>query len=317
MQNIIVSPRFRDKIPKPTPEEYRQLEENILHDGEIREPLVLWRDHDILLDGHNRWKIYQEHTDALPFPAIRQLAFDDEDAAEDWMLLNQLGRRNLNEMQITALRGMLYKARKASHGGKREMERGVGGQFTARVQNGPLPSEPKRVADDLAEQLGIGATTIKRAEHFVDGLDAAEAVVPGFKDEILTGHTPAKKSDIAELRKMEPEQIVGAVEEIRNPQKVTFPTGKNNWKSKPTEEEVAIAKMDERVTNKTAKVEYGIEDLLEDLTAIHEDFFNKYLLVLDIHRDVALDKASDKKKVLACLREFETRWKNEVKEIFA
>ena len=314
MTEIIVSPRFRDKIPKPTPEEFRQLEENILNDGEIRDPLILWRDHGILLDGHNRWAIYQKHQDELPFPSVKELSFPNEDAAEDWMLLNQLGRRNLNEMQITALRGMLYKARKASHGDN--ASRGDDGKYLS-SQNGNTGGKPERVSERLADQLGVGKNTIIRAEHFVDGLDAAEAVVPGFKDEILTGQTPAKKSAIADLRKLEPEQIPEAVEEIRNPQRVTFPSGQNNWKGKPSAAEEKIAQMDKRITDKNAVVEYTVEDLVEELTAIHEDFFNKYFAVLDPHRDVALDTAKGRKAVLSCMKEFETKWKTEVKEIFA
>lgn len=63
--------------------------------------------------------------------------------------MNQLGRRNLNEMQITALRGQLYKARKASHGGDRRS-----GDFSS-AQNEHMKTEaPKRISEQLAEQLG-------------------------------------------------------------------------------------------------------------------------------------------------------------------
>lgn len=308
--DIIVDPRFRDKIPKLTPDEYGQLESNILSDGEIREPLVVWRGRNILIDGHNRWDIYQNHTDDLPFPRISEKDFADEYAAEDWMLLNQLGRRNLNEMQITALRGQLYKARKKTHGGDR------GNQYTkeASAQNEHMANEkPKRVSEQLAEQLGVGKDTIKRAEHFVDGLDAAEAVVPGIKDEILSGETKAKKSEVADMRNQTPEQIAETVEELRNPTRVKFPSARGGANRKPTAEELEIAEADKRVLNKNTVVEYGIDDLLEELRNMHDEFFDKYLFTLDIHRDVATDH---KGKTLACIKEFETKWKEEVKEIF-
>ena len=305
--DIIVDPRFRDKIPKPTPEEYRQLEENILSDGEIRDPLILWRDTGILIDGHNRWKIYQDHADVLPFPGVRELPFADENAAVDWMLMNQLGRRNLNEAQITALRGQLYKTMKKSHGGDRRSE-----TFSS-TQNGNLKSDnPTRVSEQMANRLGIGKNTVIRSEQFLDGLEAAEAAVPGFKDEILSGETKASQSDIAALRKVNPEKMPQAVDEIRN-KKVTFPSGQNNWKNEPTKAEKSIEKADRRALNKDAEVKYGIDDLLEELRAMHDEFFDKYLFTLDIHRDVATDNP---RKTLACIKEFETKWKEEVKEIF-
>lgn len=307
--DIIVDPRFRDKIPKPTEEEYRQLEENILSDGEIRDPLILWRGYNILIDGHNRWKIYQEHSDVLPFPGVRELPFEDENAAVDWMLMNQLGRRNLNEMQITALRGQLYKTMKKSHGNN--AERGEDGRYLS-TQNGNTGAKPERVSEQMANRLGIGKNTVIRSEHFLDGLDAADAAVPGFKDEILSGKTKATQSDIVSLSKVEPEKLPEAVEEIRHP-KTTFPTGRKSRSTRSTAEEEEISKQDKRSLDKDAVVEYGIEDLTEELRSMHDEFFDKYLFALDVHRDVATDH---KGKTLACLKEFETRWKEEVKEIF-
>ena len=67
--DIIVDPRFRDKIPKPSEEERRRLEENILADGLVREPLVLWKGTNILVDGHNRWDIIQKHPE-IPYSTI-------------------------------------------------------------------------------------------------------------------------------------------------------------------------------------------------------------------------------------------------------
>lgn len=304
--DIIVDPRFRDKIPKLNPEEYRQLEENILSDGEIRDPLILWRGYNILIDGHNRWKIYQAHSDVLPFPGVRELPFEDENAAVDWMLMNQLGRRNLNEMQITALRGQLYKTMKKAVGapqGNKNAEK----QCT---QNGNIESdEPRRVSEQMANRLGIGKNTVIRAEQFLDGLDAAEAVVPGFKDEILSGQTKARQADVAELRKAEPEQIAERVEEIRKP-KVTFPSGNVSKPKKLSPAAQEIAENDKRTTDKNAVVEYGIDDLLEDLRMLQNDFVDKYHHAIDLHMDVATDNG---KKVLALMKEFETEWK-EIKE---
>ena len=65
------------------------LEKNILSDG-IRDPLVLWG--DILVDGHNRYKIAQQY--GLPYKTV-QKEFSSENDVKKWIIENQLGRRNL------------------------------------------------------------------------------------------------------------------------------------------------------------------------------------------------------------------------------
>ena len=55
---LTIDPEFRDKIPPLTETEYAQLRENILADGEVYEPIVVWN--GTIIDGHNRWKIFFE-----------------------------------------------------------------------------------------------------------------------------------------------------------------------------------------------------------------------------------------------------------------
>ena len=80
-------------------------------------------------------------------------------------------------MQITDLRGRLYKARKNRHGGDRKSS----------LKNSDMKEPKGRVTEQIAKELGVNRDTILNAGNFVDGLDAAESVVPGFKDDVLTG----------------------------------------------------------------------------------------------------------------------------------
>jgi len=84
---------FRRLIPPLTQEEYDNLQSSILAEG-CRDALVLWG--DILIDGHNRHAICQEH--GIPFKTV-QMDFPDRDAVKLWILKNQLGRRNLTDVQ--------------------------------------------------------------------------------------------------------------------------------------------------------------------------------------------------------------------------
>lgn len=89
---FVVDEEFVKLIPPLSEAEFVQLEENILSEG-IREPLIVWKDHGILIDGHNRYKIAQKHD--LPFCTIEKV-LNDREAVKDWIIRNQLGRRNLN-----------------------------------------------------------------------------------------------------------------------------------------------------------------------------------------------------------------------------
>ena len=83
-----IDPEFRDKIPPLTDAEFEQLKENILRDGEIYEPICVWN--GTIVDGHNRWKVVQEHRE-IPYK-VREMDFADKWEAFDWMYRNQLGR---------------------------------------------------------------------------------------------------------------------------------------------------------------------------------------------------------------------------------
>lgn len=96
------------------------------------------------------------------------------------MCRNQLGRRNLTDEQKTVLIGEAYKAQKLSVGN--HAERGTDGKYLSR-QNDDLGGG--RTKNIVAKEFGVGAKTVERAEHFVDGLEAAEKVSPGIKDSIL------------------------------------------------------------------------------------------------------------------------------------
>lgn len=95
--SIRIDKEFESLIPPLTDEEFKQLEENIVRDG-IRDPLVVWHvpnGDDILIDGHNRWKIAAKHG-GIPFD-IKRMNFDLRDDVKAWIIQNQLGRRNVND----------------------------------------------------------------------------------------------------------------------------------------------------------------------------------------------------------------------------
>ena len=91
---------FKELIPPLSPEEFEQLEKNILEEG-IRDPLVVWN--GVLVDGHNRYEIAKKH--GLDYETVER-DFCSEDEAKAWIIQNQLGRRNLSkyDRSVMALR---------------------------------------------------------------------------------------------------------------------------------------------------------------------------------------------------------------------
>ena len=53
MINLKIDPEFQSQIPPLTDDEFKQLEENILKEGKLISPLIVWG--NTLVDGHNRY----------------------------------------------------------------------------------------------------------------------------------------------------------------------------------------------------------------------------------------------------------------------
>ena len=119
MDKLIIDPEFRDKIPPLTEDEFSLLEENILSDGAVFSPIVVWN--DVILDGHNRYEIIQKHPE-LTY-AVHTMPFANRYEAISWICKHQLGRRNLTPQQKKYLIGQRYEAEKMANGGDRKSER--------------------------------------------------------------------------------------------------------------------------------------------------------------------------------------------------
>ena len=92
MINLKIDPEFQSQIPPLTDDEFKQLEENILKEGKLLSPLIVWN--NTLVDGHNRYAILQKHPE-ICFSTM-PLRFANREEALAWICKNQLGRRNLS-----------------------------------------------------------------------------------------------------------------------------------------------------------------------------------------------------------------------------
>ena len=217
-----IDPEFQGKIPPLTFEELNQLESNILRDGRIINPIIVWQ--GLIVDGHNRYTIAKKHPE-IPF-TVHEKAFANRYEAIIWICKNQLGRRNLTPEQKKYLIGKQYDAEKAIHGGDRKSS-----SAKSSSQNGNLIENPK-TCKRIAVENGVSKNTVIRAEEFAKGVDAAEEAVPGTRQKVLSGEVKPTASEIASVARAPPEKRPALVAEIckpkqPKPQKPTAPKQKN------------------------------------------------------------------------------------------
>lgn len=211
MQDLKIDPEFRDKIPPIPKEDFDGLRSDILRDGYVRDPLVVWDEENTLLDGHHRWMVIQEHPE-LPYTVDRK-SFPDRWAAIAWICANQLHKHNLNDVQKAKLMHEEYEARQKSHGGDRRSEEFSSDEIHHLKEAG-VKNKTRKL---IAHEHGVSEHQVQLAVEMGRGLDKAAEVDPEFKRDVLSGEVKAKKSDLAAIRKLDtPDEVQDAVNAIRS-----------------------------------------------------------------------------------------------------
>lgn len=213
-----IDKEFENRIPPLTDEEFQQLEQNILSEGIVLMPLIVWS--GTIIDGHNRYKIAQAHPEVIF--TVYEKDFDNRYEALAWICNNQLGRRNLTPIQKKTLVGDRYGAEKMAHGGDRKS-----GAAKSTGQNGQLISDNDAVTRRrIAEETGTSESYVKRADQFSRGVSAAEEVSPGFRQEVLSGKIQPTQKEmwaIARASPKEREMLIKNLKESAGDSKDTVP----------------------------------------------------------------------------------------------
>ena len=162
------------------------LKESLERDG-CTDPLIVWKETDILLDGHNRWRLmpkgkgYQVRTVSLP----------DRLAALEWIAQRQLARRNLTDEQASYFRGKLYLSEKNPTAGRPKKL----------YQSDTISADAATGAarERVAEKTGVSTATVDRDAAYaaaIDDVAAASGDDAGTKAALLSGDVKGTKSDI-------------------------------------------------------------------------------------------------------------------------
>ena len=221
-----IDKEFAEKIPPLTKDEFDQLEANILADGRVINPLIIWN--GVIVDGHNRYRILQEHPD-IPFETFEK-EFSDRYEVIAWICKNQLGRRNLTPAQRKYLIGKQYEAEKAS------IRNSAGiNQYTEVVmgQNDPKPLS-ERTSARIAKEIGAGERYVRRAEEFAKGVDAAEEISPGIRQKIFSGTIRPSDKDVTAISHALADERKPLVDQIMHPKQHVPDNGKSQKLFKPS-----------------------------------------------------------------------------------
>ena len=206
LSQLKIDPEFQSKIPPLQFEEEQQLEQNIITEGRLLNPIITWNGY--ILDGHTRHRILKKHG-FIKFE-VEEIQLANKYEALAWICKNQLGRRNLSPERKKFLLGKEYESTKLAVGG----QPGNCNKINRCDQNDHIDSE-KRTCERIAVEHGVGSATVRRAEKYSRGIDAAEEAVPGAQEEILTGHIKATDEQIVALASIPKEERPAILEELK------------------------------------------------------------------------------------------------------
>ena len=212
MINLKIDPEFQSQIPPLTDDEFKQLEENILKEGKLLSPLIVWG--NTLVDGHNRYAILQKHPEI--YFSTMPLHFANREEALAWICKNQLGRRNLSPEQKRYLLGKQYEAEKKAakifRGNQYTLAKKSGGDHGDNHHSG------KKTCDRIAEENGVSRASVLRASHYTRGIDIADNLSPGINQKVFSGEVKFTNEEMSKLVLSSPDKRQDVFAEIMHPE---------------------------------------------------------------------------------------------------
>lgn len=184
--DVTIDEEFQALIPALSDEERQQLEANLLQDGCL-DPLIVWQEQQVLLDGHHRKAICDQY--GIDYQ-IRELAFEDRDGAKRWIIGHQFGRRNLTPYQRAEL---ALKLKPLIAADAKRNQQTSGGALLSTL------TEPVSTRERLANTAGISNGTMAKADYVSTHADDRT------KEKLRAGETTIN-AEYKRLRKAEQKQ---------------------------------------------------------------------------------------------------------------
>jgi len=190
--DVVVDPELESLLRPLNQDESNKLTTSILR-GWTDESIKVWLGHNLLVDGHNRFKVWQTalHSDPDNAPNIVELPFESIEDVKVWMVDNQLQRRNLNPAEVIQL--MLLQSGELQKIARRNQS--AGGQEKKLCLN----LDKADILGDVANKSGISRANVAKAKKVFD------KGTPELKQQMLAGDVSihAAHSEVKQAEKEE------------------------------------------------------------------------------------------------------------------
>lgn len=249
-----INEELRELIPPLSTEEKQLLTESILKEG-CRDSLITWN--NTIIDGHNRYQICKANNIAFK---VQEMDFDNIGQVKNWMIKNQLARRNLTDSQRRYFIGKRYEEEKKS-----KLDNLIQFQDNPKAQSGTSVDTSQKIA----KENNISKNTVIRNEEYSKAIDEIKKHQPEVAEKILNEEIRISNKDVITLSKHEPEEREKITEVI---EKGEISVNKAYANIKNQEKKEALKVRAEEVAK-----EFKKDDLVE---IIHDDCTN-YLKTLE------------------------------------
>ena len=155
LYELKIDDEFKEIIPGLTESEEAILRSRIREEGCIS-PITVWD--DVIIDGYHRYKIC--HEEGIPF-AVEKKAFLSRDEAIEWIVLNQLGRRNLSlfsKCELALRFEPIIRARARANQGQRN-------DLSGKAERGI------RTRETIGDIVGVSGTQIAKVKYICQKAD--------------------------------------------------------------------------------------------------------------------------------------------------
>ena len=196
-KKIISIDELKELIKPLQEDEHEQLKANIIQNG-CQDTLKIWQTFEnvvnpdgesseeifVLVDGHNRFKICNENR--IPYN-ISIMNFESLEDVKSFMIDLQLGRRNVNPLEVSYYRGLQYN------------------RFKWIGLQQDKDEDSKKTAVAIGEHYNVDERTIRRDGQFAEGL---EMLTKELKNEVLEGKVKVTKKDLQKLGKIKSNNVI-------------------------------------------------------------------------------------------------------------
>lgn len=270
--DLKIDEEFKTLLPDLSDEERKTLESSILEHG-VQFPILVWN--GTIVDGHNRYMICKMN--GITDIPVKEVEFKRRDDVIEWILKNQLGRRNLNDFQRIQI-ALRYEDVIAKKARQRQLS---GLKNVGDASSGP--KEPNEKTDhftrnEVGKIANTSGQTVRRAKYILNN---------GTEEQIARAEKGGKETDgrsnsitaIAEEIKHEKEVSSDVNGSIGN----TATRGPKRFLSAPIED------LDNNLHGIGRDMEYTGEDLMNDLETNGQILLDNLCTTLSLHNSLFED----------------------------